>query len=58
MHVSVMCVEQSLELWNMAENKLMTALGEPISDVAVSEMTGLVASASLENNYVKMWNWS
>ncbi|KAK3028072.1 hypothetical protein RJ639_039363 [Escallonia herrerae] len=46
---------QSLELWNMAENKLMTPLEEPIAALAVSEISGLVASASHQDNLVKIW---
>ncbi|KAK2978210.1 hypothetical protein RJ640_024243, partial [Escallonia rubra] len=45
----------SLELWNMAENKLMTPLEEPIAALAVSEISGLVASASHQDNLVKIW---
>ncbi|KAL8149653.1 transcriptional corepressor LEUNIG_HOMOLOG-like isoform X1 [Apium graveolens] len=47
---------QSLDLWNMAENKLMTPVAEPVCALAVSETSGLVASASRENG-VKMWKW-
>ncbi|KAK3031140.1 hypothetical protein RJ639_035138, partial [Escallonia herrerae] len=45
----------SLELWNMAENKLMTPLEEPVAALAVSEISGLVASASHQDNLVKIW---
>lgn len=49
-------VFQSLELWNMAENKMMTRMGEPISALALSDTAGLVASAS-RDNLVKIWKW-
>ncbi|KAM7509446.1 hypothetical protein LguiA_019899 [Lonicera macranthoides] len=45
---------ESLELWNMTENKMMTRMGEPISALALSDTAGLVASAS-RNNLVKIW---
>ncbi|KAJ9688537.1 hypothetical protein PVL29_014276 [Vitis rotundifolia] len=47
---------QSLELWNVAENKTMTlpAHDKLISSLAVSNVTGLVASAS-HDNCVKLW---
>ncbi|KAK1399965.1 LisH domain-containing protein [Heracleum sosnowskyi] len=47
---------QSLDLWNMVENRLMTPVAEPVCALAVSETSGLVASASRENG-VKMWKW-
>nr|GMC68653.1 transcriptional corepressor LEUNIG-like isoform X2 [Ipomoea batatas] len=40
---------KSLELWHMAENKMMTVLEGPISTLAVSPFAGLVASASGDN---------
>lgn len=49
-----LCDDQSLELWNMTENKMMTRMGEPISALALSDTAGLVASAS-RNNLVKIW---
>ncbi|XP_019191598.1 PREDICTED: transcriptional corepressor LEUNIG-like isoform X1 [Ipomoea nil] len=45
---------KSLELWHMAENKMMTVLEGPISSLAVSPFAGLVASAS-GDNMVKLW---
>ncbi|XP_017250164.1 transcriptional corepressor LEUNIG isoform X1 [Daucus carota subsp. sativus] len=47
---------QSLDLWNMVENRLMTPVVEPVCALAVSETSGLVASASWDNG-VKMWKW-
>lgn len=40
----------------MAENKMMTRMGEPISALALSDTAGLVASAS-RDNLVKIWKW-
>ena len=47
---------QSLELWNMTENKSMTikAHEDIISALAQSPVTGMVASASHDNS-VKLW---
>lgn len=47
---------QSIELWNMAENKSMTipAHENVISALAQSPVTGMVASASRDNS-VKLW---
>jgi WD40 repeat protein len=47
---------QSLELWNMSENKTMTLSAHDglIADLAVSTVTGLVASAS-HDKIVKLW---
>jgi WD40 repeat protein len=47
---------QSLELWNMAENKCMTIPAHEgvISAVAQSPVTGMVASASHDKS-VKIW---
>ncbi|RAL37254.1 hypothetical protein DM860_004176 [Cuscuta australis] len=45
---------QSLEFWNMAENKTMAVLEEPISVLASSTITGLVASSSWGKT-VKLW---
>ncbi|KAL3535792.1 hypothetical protein ACH5RR_004253 [Cinchona calisaya] len=45
---------QSLELWHMAENKMMTAIGQPTNTLAVSNPTGLVASVS-DDNFIKLW---
>lgn len=48
--------EQSLELWNIAENKTMTLSAHDglIAALAVSPVTGLVASAS-HDKFVKLW---
>ncbi|XP_028106867.1 transcriptional corepressor LEUNIG-like isoform X1 [Camellia sinensis] len=47
---------QSLELWNMSENKTMTLQAHDglIASLAVSTVTGLVASAS-HDKIVKLW---
>jgi hypothetical protein len=47
---------QSLELWNMAENKSMTITAHEglIAALAASEATGMVASASHDKT-VKLW---
>ncbi|KAF2304550.1 hypothetical protein GH714_033264 [Hevea brasiliensis] len=47
---------QSLELWNMTENKSMTLAAHEglIAALAVSPVTGLVASAS-HDKFVKLW---
>jgi len=47
---------QSLELWNMNENKTMTLPAHEglIAALAVSTATGLVASAS-HDKFVKLW---
>lgn len=47
---------QSLELWDMAENKRMTLAAHEglISALAVSNINGLVASAS-HDKFVKLW---
>jgi WD40 repeat protein len=47
---------QSLELWNMAENKCMTVAAHEcvISALAQSQATGMVASAS-HDKCVKIW---
>nr|XP_023870421.1 transcriptional corepressor LEUNIG-like [Quercus suber]POE88781.1 transcriptional corepressor leunig [Quercus suber] len=47
---------QSLELWNMSENKTMTLSAHDglIAALAVSTVTGLVASAS-HDKFVKLW---
>ncbi|KAI4337361.1 hypothetical protein L6164_015790 [Bauhinia variegata] len=47
---------QSLELWNMTENKTMTLSAHEglIAALAVSTSTGLVASAS-HDKFVKLW---
>uniref|UniRef100_A0A2C9U9G2 LisH domain-containing protein n=1 Tax=Manihot esculenta TaxID=3983 RepID=A0A2C9U9G2_MANES len=47
---------QSLELWNMSENKTMTLSAHEglIAALAVSPVTGLVASAS-HDKFVKLW---
>ncbi|KAI3790225.1 hypothetical protein L2E82_03110 [Cichorium intybus] len=46
---------QSMELWNMDENKLMTPMKEPVSAVAVSTTCGLIASAGHNDNLIKIW---
>lgn len=50
------CCVQSLELWNMSENKTMTLSAHEglIAALAVSTVTGLVASAS-HDKFVKLW---
>lgn len=47
---------QSLELWNMAENKSMTVAAHEniVSALAQSPVTGMVASASHDSS-VKLW---
>jgi len=47
---------QSLELWNMTENKTMTLSAHEglIAALAVSTVNGLVASAS-HDKFVKLW---
>lgn len=47
---------QSLELWNMSENKTMTLSAHEglIAGLALSTVTGLVASAS-HDKIVKLW---
>uniref|UniRef100_A0A5B7BJT0 Putative transcriptional corepressor LEUNIG-like isoform X3 n=2 Tax=Davidia involucrata TaxID=16924 RepID=A0A5B7BJT0_DAVIN len=45
---------QSLELWNMAENKMMSLQEKSIAALAASQITGLVASAG-NNDLVKLW---
>ena len=52
------CCVQSLELWNMSENKTMTLSAHEglIAALAVSTVTGLVASAS-HDKFVKLWKW-
>ena len=47
---------QSLELWNMSQNKTMTLPAHDglITSLAVSTATGLVASAS-HDKLVKLW---
>ena len=47
---------QSLELWNMAENKTMALSAHEglIASLAVSPVAGLVASAS-HDKIVKLW---
>lgn len=49
---------QSLELWNMAENRSMTLPAHDglIAALAVSNATGMVASAS-HDKCVKLWKW-
>lgn len=49
---------QSLELWNMSENKTMTLSAHEglIAGLALSTVTGLVASAS-HDKIVKLWKW-
>ena len=47
---------QSLELWNMAENKTMALSAHEglIASLAVSPVAGLIASAS-HDKIVKLW---
>ena len=47
---------QSLELWNMTENKTMTLSAHEglIASLAASTVTGWVASAS-HDKWVKLW---
>jgi len=47
---------QSLELWNMVENKIMTIPAHEcvISALAQSPVTGMIASASHDKS-VKIW---
>ncbi|KAI7732643.1 hypothetical protein M8C21_023198 [Ambrosia artemisiifolia] len=46
---------QSMELWNMAENKMMMPVEEPVSALVVSS-SGLVASAGHSGgNVLKLW---
>ena len=47
---------QSLELWNMIENKMMTLSAHEglIAFLAASTVTGLVASAS-HDKWVRLW---
>ena len=47
---------QSLELWNITENKTMTLSAHEglIAALAVSPVTGLVSSAS-HDKFVKLW---
>jgi len=49
-------VLQSLELWNMSENKTMTLSAHDglITALAVSTVNGLVASAS-HDKFLKLW---
>ncbi|CAH9098762.1 unnamed protein product [Cuscuta europaea] len=53
--VLVVGSQQCLELWNMAENKMLTMVEGPISTLAVSSFTGLVASVASGGNTVKLW---
>lgn len=45
---------QSLDIWHVAENKTITVLEQPISALAVSQYSGLVASVS-DENLIKLW---
>ncbi|KAI3775481.1 hypothetical protein L1987_50058 [Smallanthus sonchifolius] len=45
---------QSMELWNMTENKMMTPVEEPVSALVVSS-SGLIASAGHNDNILKLW---
>ena len=53
---AIIMILQSLELWNMAENKCMTIQAHEgvISSLAQSPITGMVASASHDKS-VKIW---
>jgi len=52
----ILIVLQSLELWNLAENKCMTIAAHDcvIASLAQSPLTGMVASASHDKS-VKIW---
>lgn len=54
--ISVTATLQSLELWNMAENKSMTVPAHEniIAALAQSQVTGMVASASHDSS-IKLW---
>ena len=47
---------QSLELWNVIENKTMTIQAHEslVSTLAASTLTGMIASAS-HDKFVKLW---
>ncbi|CAI9100253.1 OLC1v1037212C2 [Oldenlandia corymbosa var. corymbosa] len=45
---------ESLELWDMAENKMASAFRQPTVNLAASKPTGLVASVS-DGNVIKLW---
>ncbi|KAL8189643.1 hypothetical protein R6Q57_029209 [Mikania cordata] len=45
---------QSMELWNMTENKMMMPVEDPISALVVSS-SGLIASVGHNNNVLKLW---
>ncbi|KAJ0745402.1 putative transcription factor WD40-like family [Helianthus annuus] len=45
---------QSMELWNMTENKMMMPVEEPVFALVVSG-SGLVASAGHNGNVLKLW---
>ncbi|GJY38767.1 transcriptional corepressor LEUNIG-like protein isoform X2 [Tanacetum coccineum] len=47
---------EGLGLWNMAENKLLMPMKEPVYALAVSKsMSGLIVSAGHNDNAVKLW---
>ncbi|KAL4589697.1 hypothetical protein LXL04_002605 [Taraxacum kok-saghyz] len=46
---------QSMELWNMAENKMMMPIEEPVSALSASSSSGLIASAGHNDNVIKIW---
>ncbi|GJQ98434.1 Orf y [Tanacetum coccineum] len=49
-------VQKGLGLWNMAENKLLMPMKEPVYALAVSKSTsGLIVSAGHDDNVVKLW---
>lgn len=45
---------QSLDIWHVAENKMITVLEQPINALAVSQYSCLIASAS-DENLIKLW---
>ncbi|KAK1417283.1 hypothetical protein QVD17_26409 [Tagetes erecta] len=45
---------QSMELWNMTENKILMAVEEPVSELVVSN-SGIIASAGHNDNVLKLW---
>nr|XP_043623412.1 transcriptional corepressor LEUNIG-like [Erigeron canadensis] len=56
-HPSIVIIgcHKSLELWNMAENILMTPNEEPVSALAVSSTSGLIVSGGHNDSIIKIW---